>query len=43
MKSMMRTLPVVALVELTTVWIWSAHGSSLDVVVTYEFRMVANV
>ncbi len=36
MKSMMRTLPVVALVGLTTVWIWAAQGSSLDVVVTYE-------
>ena len=30
------TLPVAALVELTTVYIWSAQGSSLDVVVTYE-------
>jgi hypothetical protein len=35
MELILRTLTVVALVGLTTVWLWAVQGRSLDVVVTY--------
>ena len=35
MKSILRTLTVVALVGLTTVWVWAAQGRSLKVTVNY--------
>ena len=35
MRLILRTLTVVALVGLTTVWLWAVQGRSLDVVVTY--------
>ena len=36
MKLILRTLTVVALVGLTTVWLWAEQEPSLDVIVTYE-------
>jgi len=35
MKLILRTLTVVALVGLTTVWLWAEQEPSLDVIVTY--------